>query len=98
MYGWVGGGGEGTVGNDQAPSWSFKSLQAVNTHLQTHTWSRGGCVVVWRVVAGGGRQLLVFQKRLAPGSTVNNELILSARARRNTAHLFWNKQPYSSPH
>lgn len=33
------------------------------------------------------RQLLAFQKKLAPGSTVNNELILSATAQHTTSVL-----------
>lgn len=72
------------VGNHQAPSWSFGVCEY-----------RGRAIS--RLAGGAVRQLLAFQKRLAPGSTVNNELILSARAPRNTPHLFWNKQSYSRP-
>lgn len=67
----------------------------------THAHAEAGVVVVGgaisRLAGGAVRQLLAFQKRLAPGSTVNNELILSARAPHNTPHLFWNKQSYSRP-
>lgn len=79
-------------GNHQAPSWSFGVCQGQHTHAQTE--ARG---VISRLAGGAVRQLLAFQKRLAPGSTVNNELILYARVPRNTPHLFWNKQSYSRP-
>lgn len=69
------------------------------THTHTH---RGGEVDRWvgpyhDWLGGAVRQLWAFQKRLAPGSTVNNELILSARAPQNTPHLFLNKQAHSRP-
>lgn len=57
--------------------------------MQTHTLTgRGvGGAGVSRLAGGAVRQLLVFQKKLAPGSTVNNELILSARAQHSTSVL-----------
>lgn len=82
-------------------------LESVRANTQTHMyacihrdWGGGEYRGEWaisRLAGGAVRQLLAFQKRLAPGSTVNNELILSARAQRNTPHLFWNKQSYSRP-
>ncbi|MEQ2313514.1 hypothetical protein AMECASPLE_002873 [Ameca splendens] len=56
--------------------------------------------MVGRLEGGGStvRQLLAFQKRLSPGSTINNELILSACGQRNTPHLFWNNQVLFKPH
>lgn len=70
-------------------------LESAGANTHTHTQRPGGAIS--RLAGGAVRQLLAFQKKLAPGSTVNNELILSARAPRNTPHLFWNKQSYSRP-
>ncbi len=50
----------------------------------THTYKPGG---IWRLAGGAVMQLLAFQKKLAPGSTVNNELILCARAQHTTSVL-----------
>lgn len=61
-------------------------LESANAN--THTNSPGGRGAgVSRLAGGAVRQLLVFQKKLAPGSTVNNELILSARAQHSTSVL-----------
>lgn len=61
-------------------------LESANANTHTRRpggWGRG----VSRLAGGAVRQLLVFQKKLAPGSTVNNELILSARAQHSTSVL-----------
>lgn len=62
----------------------------------------GRLAIIRRLVGPLGetaQQLFVFQRRLGPGSTINNELILSACGRRNTPHVFWKKhisfKPYS---
>lgn len=70
-------------GNHQAPGRSFGVCQCKHTHSQAGGWGCG----VSRLAGGAVRQLLVFQKKLAPGSTVNNELILSARAQHSTSVL-----------
>ena len=75
----------------QAPGWSFGVWLSQHRHTPTHTYTlartrahtdthkhtqtQGGPIS--RLARGAVRQLLAFQKRLAPGSTVNNELILS---------------------
>lgn len=68
-------------GNHQAPSWSFGVCHSQHTHSE----AQGGGIS--RLAGGAVRQLLVFQKKLAPGSNVNNELILSARAQHTTSVL-----------
>lgn len=55
-----------------------------NANTLTHK-GRGG--VISRLAGGAVRQLLAFQKKLAPGSTVNNELILSASAVQHTTSV-----------
>lgn len=61
-------------------------LESANANTHTHRPGGGGAGVS-RLAGGAVRQLLVFQKKLAPGSTVNNELILSARAQHSTSVL-----------
>lgn len=55
------------------------------TPTRSHTQAVGGAIS--RLAGGAVRQLLAFQKKLAPGSTVNNELILSASAAQHTTSV-----------
>lgn len=52
-------------------------LEPTHIHTYTHTLRGRGGGLISRPVGGAVRQLLAFQKKLAPGWTVNNELILS---------------------
>lgn len=61
-------------------------LESANANTHTLRLGGGGAGVS-RLAGGAVRQLLVFQKKLAPGSTVNNELILSAPAQHSTSVL-----------